>query len=73
MVITVYKPLEINRIYTEKDFGGPLEYLHKEYETYTFLVVREATLEEYRKQVRELYERPDLVQELGYYYDIQTD
>lgn len=73
MIITTPKELEVGKICTEDDFGVPLQIFHEFHFKYRFMVMRESTLEEYRAYVASIYENPDEIANLYFYYEISMD
>jgi len=73
MIITSPLKLEPNKIYTEKELMSPFEMYGEIYLTYRFMVMREATLDEYRRQIDKDYKNPDEVENREFFYDVSMD
>jgi hypothetical protein len=73
MVITSPIKLEIGKVYNEGDIQGPFEMYGEIYQVYRFMVMGEATEEEYWETVNEEYEDPSAVYSREYFYEISMD
>lgn len=75
MIITSLFKLTPGKIYNEKDLKMPFELDENKHETYTFLVIREATLEEYRDEIEEMYDAETVLRVMNYdyFYEISMD
>jgi len=74
MIITSTKKLEAGKIYTEKELQCTFIYKEVEYEKYAFFVLREATEEEFRIYVKEIYPiNPEDVISRKFFYQISMD
>lgn len=75
MIITSVEKLEIGKIYSQKELECPFETPEGNYEKYKFLVIRETTLEEYRKYLEETYSQIIVNQIINYeyFYEVHSD
>ncbi len=74
MIITSPVSLEVGKVYTEKEYDNrPFELYHRTYWKYRFLVMREATLEEYRWEITREYADPDSIINREFFYEISMD
>lgn len=74
MIITSGYKLEINKTHTYETKGLPFIYLNQEIKNYAFLVLREATKEEFLNYIK--IEFPDIFDRVRieqYFYEISTD
>jgi hypothetical protein len=73
MIITSPIKFEVGKIYTEKELHMPFEMYEKIHATYRFMVLREATLEEFRRHLEMTYDNPDIIDNRSYFYEISMD
>jgi hypothetical protein len=73
MIITSHIKLNAGQIYNQDDCKTTFEYLGDIHREYTFLVIRETTVEEYRNDIKE-HENLDLIfDEYEYFYEVSMD
>lgn len=75
MMITSSLPLEINKIYNERNELCHFEYLNKTVEHYSIKIIRKVTREEFTKFLFETFDAK-LARQIrysNYFYEIQTD
>jgi hypothetical protein len=75
MIITSGLPLQVGKIYTEKDHAFALfEIDGKVYMKYTFLVIRKCTQQEYFDHIKEEYNAlPHETLDWGHYFEVSMD
>lgn len=75
MIVTCMEKLEVGRVYSQKELESPFETPEGVYREYTFLVIREATLEEYRAELNRTYPQTVARQIINYdyFYEIHSD
>lgn len=75
MIITSMEKLEIGKIYTQEELQSPFETPEGIHQCYAFLVIREATLEEYREELNKTYPKiiAKQIVNYNYFYQIHSD
>jgi len=77
MIITSHEKLDIGKIYTYGNIGRAFEYHGKHLYDYSFMVMREATVEEYRdsltKEEKVLVQEGMEFDEYEFFYEISVD
>jgi hypothetical protein len=74
MIFTWKTSLKIGKIYSESDFGKKLQMGFELINDYRFIVIREASKEEYLNEMHELYpEFKDKIHCFDYFYEIHAD